>query len=183
MQSVDTSDVPVAVAAVRDFVNTTDRETGVDDLATPAALARFLSDRGLVPRSARASTAHLDTAQRLRAGLRSALELNHEGRRAALPELARSLGDQPVALTWTSSGPVLTTTASGVSGGLARLAIAAHEAAVEGSWWRLKVCAWEECEWAYYDRSKNRSRSWCEYGCGNKVKTRAYRARQAGSGR
>lgn len=56
--------------------------------------------------------------------------------------------------------------------------MAAHEAASEGIWWRLKICSYDECEWAYYDHSKNRSRAWREYGCGNLVKTRAYRARQ-----
>ena len=65
-------------------------------------------------------------------------------------------------------------------GALARIGLAAHEATTEGLWWRLKICASDECEWAYYDHSKNRSRNWCEYGCGNKLKTRAYRARQAG---
>ena len=179
MAPVDTPGVPRTIAVVRDFVNTTDRETGTDDLSAPAQLTRFLVGRGLMPRASRATTADLDAALRLRTGLRRAVELNHEGRGATLPELAASLGDQPVTLTWTPGGPVLTTTATGVRGGLARLAIAVHEAAVAGDWWRLKICAWDECEWAYYDHSKNRSRSWCEYGCGNKVKTRAYRARKA----
>jgi len=183
MGPVDTPDVPRAAAAVRDFVNTTDRETGADDLSTPAELTRFLVERGLMPRATRATAADLDAARRLRTGLRRALELNHSGQGATLPGLAESLGDQPVALTWTLSGPVLTTTAPGVEGGLARLAIAVHEAAAHGHWWRLKICAWDECEWAYYDHSKNRSRSWCEYGCGNKVKTRAYRARKAAGAR
>ena len=52
----------------------------------------------------------------------------------------------------------------------------------EGQWWRLKICASDECEWAYYDHSKNRSRNYCEYNCGNKLKTRAYRARQKAAG-
>ena len=66
----------------------------------------------------------------------------------------------------------------GVGGALAQIALAAHEAMAAQIWWRLKICAFDECEWAYYDQSKNQSRSYCEYGCGNKVKTRAYRARQ-----
>ena len=179
MAPVDTSDVPRAIAVVRDFVNTTDRETGTDDLSTPGELTRFLVDHGLMARASRATALDLGAALRLRSGLRRALELNHDGQGSTLPELAHSLSDHPVALTWTSGGPVLTTTAPGVPGGLARIAIAVHEAAAAGQWWRLKICAWDECEWAYYDHSKNRSRSWCEYGCGNKVKTRAYRARQA----
>ena len=179
MEPVDTPDVPRAIAIVRDFVNTTDHETATDDLSTPAELTKFLLGRGLMPRATRATPADLGAALRLRSGLRRALELNHDGQGKTLPELADSLGDHQVALTWTPDGPVLTTTAPGVQGGLARIAIAVHEAAAAGQWWRLKICAWDECEWAYYDHSKNRSRSWCEYGCGNKVKTRAYRARQA----
>jgi predicted RNA-binding Zn ribbon-like protein len=105
--------------------------------------------------------------------------LNHDGDKAALPELAEALANQPVTLTWTPDGAVLTTAGAGVRGGLARIAIAAHEATTSGLWWRLKICASDECEWAYYDHSRNRSRSWCEYGCGNKIKTRAYRARRA----
>jgi predicted RNA-binding Zn ribbon-like protein len=180
MESRDTSDVPRAIAVVRDFVNTTDRETSTDELSSPAALTRYLADQELIDRASRATAEDLEAALRLRAGLRGALELNHAGQEAAaLPELAGALGDQPVSLTWSPAGAVLTTTAPGVPGGLARIAIAAQVAAADGDWWRLKICAWDECEWAYYDHSKNRSRNWCEYGCGNKVKTRAYRARKA----
>jgi predicted RNA-binding Zn ribbon-like protein len=183
MEPVDTSEVPPPIAVVRDFVNTTDHETATDDLTTPAELTRYLVGQGLLSRATRASATDLEAAHRLRAGLRRALELNHDGDEADLPELAASLSDQPVTLTWSSAGPTLTTTAPGVRGGLARIAIAAHEAAAEGVWWRLKICGWDECEWAYYDHSKNRSRNWCEYGCGNKVKTRAYRGRKAAAAR
>ena len=41
-------DVPAPVAVVRDFVNTTDHETGVDDLTTPAALVDYLRVEGLL---------------------------------------------------------------------------------------------------------------------------------------
>jgi len=179
MEPVDTSDVPRAIAVVRDFVNTTDRETSTDELTSPADLTRYLAGQGLMARAARATAEDLEAAIRLRAGLRRALELNHAGDVTALPELAEALEDQPVSLTWSADGAALTTTAPGVRGGLARIAIAAQVAAADGDWWRLKICAWDECEWAYYDHSKNRSRNWCEYGCGNKVKTRAYRARKA----
>ncbi len=172
-------DVPPPIAVVRDFVNTTDPELGTDDLSTPAELGRYLTERGLTTGGAEARAVDLDAALRLRAGLRRALELNHDGTQSALPELAEVLAGLPVTLTWTPEGTALTTTDASVRGGLARIAIAAHEAAAAGIWWRLKICAWDECEWAFYDHSKNRSRHWCEYGCGNKVKTRAYRARRA----
>ena len=53
-----------------------------------------------------------------------------------------------------------------------------NEAVADGTWRRLKICADHECDWAYYDASKNRARNWCEYGCGNRAKVRAYRQRQ-----
>ena len=183
MEPVDTPEVPSAIGIVRDFVNTTDHETATDDLTTPAELTRYLVSHGLMPRASRATPADLDVAVRLRASLRRALEQNHDGDRSAPAGMADALADQPVTLTWSSEGAVVTTTASGVRGGLARIAIAAHEATTQGTWQRLKICAYDECEWAYYDHSKNHSRAWCEYGCGNKVKTRAYRARKAAAAR
>ncbi len=167
---------------VRDFVNTTDHETGTDELTTQAELVRYLAREGLLPNTARATADDLALARRLRGGLRRALERNHDGETGPAPELASALRELPVALDWADTGPALRTTAGGVRGALAQIGLAAQEAANEGIWWRLKICSYDECEWAYYDHSKNRSRSWCEYGCGNKVKTRAYRARQKAQG-
>jgi predicted RNA-binding Zn ribbon-like protein len=171
-------DVPGLVAVVRDFVNTTDHETGIDDLATPADLTRYLRSAGLAARTARADDADLALAHRLRAGLRRALEANHDGTSTPARELRSALRDLPVRMDWSVAGAVLQPTEGGVRGALARIALAAHQCSVEGTWWRLKICASSDCAWAYYDHSKNRSRNWCEYGCGNKIKTRAYRARQ-----
>ena len=48
---------------------------------------------------------------------------------------------------------------------------------LDGTWRRLKVC--RNCQWAFYDTSKNRSGSWCSMQlCGNRLKTRAYRTRR-----
>jgi predicted RNA-binding Zn ribbon-like protein len=172
-------DVPRPIAIVRDFVNTTDHETGIDDLTTPAELVRYLVAEGLLERASRATAEDLELALRLRDGLRRALELNHVGESDSLPALGAALAVLPVSLSWSGDGVSVRATADGVLGALARIGLAAHEATTEGIWWRLKICASDECEWAYYDHSKNRSRNWCEYGCGNKLKTRAYRARKA----
>jgi predicted RNA-binding Zn ribbon-like protein len=179
---VATSDVPGSIAVVRDFVNTTDHETGVDELSTRAELVRHLARQGLLGATARATEAHLALARRLREGLRQALEANHDGSTQAVPELSDAMRLLPVALDWDEDGPALRSTAGGVRGALAKVGLAAQESANAGVWWRLKVCADDECRWAYYDHSKNQSRSWCEYGCGNKSKTRNYRARQKALG-
>ena len=45
-------------------------------------------------------------------------------------------------------------------------------------WDRIKECASDTCEWVFLDRSKNRSRRWCDMSdCGNVAKVRRYRAR------
>jgi predicted RNA-binding Zn ribbon-like protein len=44
---------------------------------------------------------------------------------------------------------------------------------------RIKTCPGENCGWKFLDRSKNRSRRWCDMAvCGNVVKAREYRARK-----
>jgi predicted RNA-binding Zn ribbon-like protein len=48
---------------------------------------------------------------------------------------------------------------------------------------RLKSCANPSCMWMFYDESHNRSRRWCDPAtCGNLVKVRAHRSRQAEAG-
>ena len=176
------ADVPAAVAVVRDFVNTDDHELGTDELETVEGFGRWLAQAGLAEGADGATSEELDLGRKLRAGLRRALELNHDGETGSLPTLGEALAELPVTLTWNGVAPVLTTDAEGALGGLARVAVSAHEAVASRDWSRLKICAFDECEWAYYDHSKNRSRAYCEYGCGNKLKTRAYRARQRAAG-
>ncbi|WP_037501763.1 CGNR zinc finger domain-containing protein [Solirubrobacter soli] len=52
--------------------------------------------------------------------------------------------------------------------------------AASTSWDRVKVCSAEDCRWAFFDTSRNHSRTWCSMSdCGNRAKARAYRARQS----
>lgn len=170
--------MPAPITLVRDFVNTDDRELETDAIATVEALSSWLVAARLVTEDAPADESDLALSRGLRDGLRRALELNHDAGDEPVPALAEALRELPVTLTWDGTAPVLSTSAEGALGGLTRVALAAHEAVSSGDWGRLKICALDECAWAYYDHSKNRSRAYCEQGCGNKVKTRAYRARQ-----
>ncbi|MCE1179119.1 MAG: CGNR zinc finger domain-containing protein [Micrococcales bacterium] len=45
---------------------------------------------------------------------------------------------------------------------------------------RLRVCAGSDCTGAVIDFSRNRSRRFCDQGCGNRANVAAYRARQSG---
>lgn len=65
----------------------------------------------------------------------------------------------------------------------ARLLAVALNAVADGHWHRLRACP--DCQWVFYDSSRNASRTWCAMtsagpsrrGCGSIAKTRAYRAR------
>ncbi|GAA2909968.1 CGNR zinc finger domain-containing protein [Streptosporangium fragile] len=96
-----------------------------------------------------------------------------------VPEAARVFAAIPLRVALTPGGPVLEPVETGVPGGLARIVAAVMGTHADGMWPRLKVCTESTCQWAFVDSSKNRSRSWCSMRvCGNRTKTRAYRARR-----
>jgi predicted RNA-binding Zn ribbon-like protein len=159
------------------FTNSLDVTEGTDEITTPAELGRWLHAHGLTAREPRAEPADLDLALRLRAGLHAALVGHHDGVESG-EAFAATSADLPLRIVLAADGPRLEPVEAGVRGALARLAVAVADAAADGTWPRLKICAAGDCSWAFYDASKNRSRSWCEWGCGNKIKTRNYRSRQ-----
>jgi len=68
--------------------------------------------------------------------------------------------------------------AGGVAGAMGRLLAIVAAAQDEGTWARLKACLADDCQWAFYDRSRNRSAVWCDMKvCGNRQKVRSYRER------
>jgi predicted RNA-binding Zn ribbon-like protein len=68
--------------------------------------------------------------------------------------------------------------APGLPGALAALLVPVAEAIADGTWSRVKACRADDCHWAFYDFSRNRSGAWCEMAvCGNREKVRAYRER------
>ena len=68
--------------------------------------------------------------------------------------------------------------AGGVAGAMGRLLAIVAGAQDEGTWPRLKACLADDCQWAFYDLSRNRSAVWCDMKvCGNRQKVRSYRER------
>ena len=172
-------------ALVRDFVNTREHDDdGVvtEHLETGADLARWLSDHGLASPAARAGRADLELAHGLREGLREAL-ISHDSRHPGAAAAGDCIPSRvtrvlPLQLTLEDGVPRLVPALGGVRGGLAAIVVAVSESVADGSWPRLKVCAADDCSEAFVDASKNRSRTWCDMDlCGNRAKTRSYRAR------
>ena len=63
------------------------------------------------------------------------------------------------------------------------LAAVAATLAIERRLERVKICPADDCRWAFYDTSRNRSRQWCSMEvCGNRAKARAHRARAGAQG-
>ena len=169
---------------VQDFANTIDVETGADDLATPVAAAAWLlggAKRGAAANVAPPAALEAATHARLlalRSAIRDLLRANHDRQAswedyeaintlAATTPLAVRLG--PSGFARLEGGGDATNEAVG------RLIGAIYDAAGNGTWERLKMCPADGCEWVFYDRSRNRSGTWCSMRvCGNRAKVRRY---------
>jgi predicted RNA-binding Zn ribbon-like protein len=149
------------VALVLDFLNTVDLERGTDLLDDPVAWDGWLAERGLVRGDA-------DPAA-VRATLRAAA------------------GD-PIAGVVPVHAPVTVSVVDGLPRVVApdvvgAVLAAASRLVVLGRWDRVKVCPAGDCRWAFYDRSRNHSRTWCSMQvCGNREKARGWRERARASG-
>ena len=174
--------LPPDVKLVRDFVNSVDIESGVDEWATPEHLAGWLADRALMASGDTARPADLRRAVEMREALRAVLEANHDETvdEDAVSRLNEIAGRVPLQVHFDSHGGAhLASSRVGVDAALGAVLAAVSTAMTTGTWGRLKVCRKDSCRWAFYDQSKNRSGRWCSMQvCGNRVKTKAFRQRQ-----
>lgn len=171
---------PGSLALVQDFVNTVDIEAEQEELDTPEALGSWLSGRGLMT-AGRVTAADHARAIELREALRHLLFANngaslHEADLEVLNGAAAGARLRPrfVARSQAHLEPEV----AGTMGALGHIVASVSDAMADGSWYRLKACADDGCQWAFYDRSKNRSGHWCSMEvCGNRAKARQFRQR------
>jgi predicted RNA-binding Zn ribbon-like protein len=178
---VSTSEPPHSLQLVIDFVNTLDLETGTDELTTPGALEQWLAERRLLDGAADA--ADLASAIELREALRVAMA-THNGASAdaaAAGVLERAAERGQLGIRFAADGSAaLRARATGVPGAFAKMLAFVARASADGTWARVKACGADDCRWAFYDHSRNRSGRWCDMAvCGNRHKVRTYRRRQA----
>jgi predicted RNA-binding Zn ribbon-like protein len=184
-ESTPAKTAPQPLYLVQRFINSVDRETGEDELESPEALSSWLAERELLDPAEGVTEADLARALDVREGLRAVLLANNglpldEARVDRLDRAVRRAGVrvrfQP------GRDPELVPDSTGVDGAIARLMAIVAAAVEHGRWERLKACPRDECEWAFYDRSKNRSGRWCQMEvCGNIEKARAFRQRRRGA--
>jgi predicted RNA-binding Zn ribbon-like protein len=177
---------PGRLEVIRSFVNTLDVEDDDDDLKTPEALVDWLREHELLAPGddARATRGDLARATALREAFREVL-LGHHGGYEVDPDAPAALEDAArrarLEVRFGPDGTARPEPArGGVDGALGRMLAIVAEAQVDGTWQRLKSCPADDCRWAFYDRSRNRSAVWCNMAiCGNRAKVRSYRDRHA----
>lgn len=177
-------DVPAVAALLYDFANTLDerryivghvRLEGGDAIATPALFETWLGQHGLGGRADAQAWRH---AVALRNALRSYLALLPSERGAAAPAFNVAASVYGLRVELDTGGRVHLLPQAGADT-LGLVLVQFHALAMTGQLNRMKACADPECRWIFLDRSKPGSRRWCSStGCGNRHKTRVYRARQ-----
>jgi predicted RNA-binding Zn ribbon-like protein len=173
---------PDELALIEAFVNTVDLEDGREDLGTPGALSAWLAAHGLAEAGEPFGHDDLANAIALRERLRALLLANNgdaldPGVPAAL-NAAAERARLTVALDADGRARV-EPRAGGIDRVAGRLLGIVARAQAEGTWERLKACPWHTCQVAFYDHSRNRSRTWCSMAvCGNRAKAQTYRRRQ-----
>jgi predicted RNA-binding Zn ribbon-like protein len=175
---------PGQLEHVRQFVNTFDLETGADKLDSPEVLASWLRERDLAPEGVEVGPESLEIALELREALRRLLLANNGAplEPDAVDTLNEAIADASLSIRFDAEGnSTLKVKGSKACDAVAPIAAVVYEAMVDGTWSRLKACPAGDCHWAFYDRSRNRSGTWCDMRvCGNRAKVRAYRERHAG---
>ena len=166
-------DTELALAATAGLVNT--------ELPDIAALDALFQTHGWTGRHEH-SEAELRSVRTLRTRLRRIWDEDEDGVVAivngllreskALPQLIKHDGE-PYHLHATSRDAPLAT----------RMAVEAAMAFVDvvrsGELRRLRICEYPGCGNVVVDLSKNRSKRFCDAGCGNRAAVGAYRARKA----
>ena len=173
-------DTDVALGAAVALINTAGSDgEGLPDVP---ALDAFFSAHGWTGRHEH-TEAELRSVRELRPRLRRIWQEDEDGvveivngllRDAnALPQLVKHDGE-PYHLHATARDAPLAT----------RMAVEAAMAFVDvvrsGELSRLRICEYPGCGNVVVDLSKNRSKRFCEAGCGNRAAVTAYRARKAG---
>jgi predicted RNA-binding Zn ribbon-like protein len=170
---------PTDLTLIQDFVNTVDLEDGTDQLAIPEQLGAWLAEHGL---DADDAFSHEDRARAVavREALRALLLANNE--RPLDPDAVATLNASapPLALSLDAEGRArLEPGVGGIDRVFGRLLGIVARAQADGTWARMKACPWHTCHWAFYDASRNHSRTWCSMKvCGNRAKAQTYRRRR-----
>lgn len=174
---------PMPLLRVQGFVNTLDVDASTDLLSEPQRAAEWLVAAGLTSAAEALTATDLELARGVRESIRGLLRPDEDGGGQAddLEPLRHLTGAHLARLTVGDDGILgLENAQEGSLGsGLFDLLLIVREAQQGGNWSRLRACANPECQWVFYDRSRNQQGNWCDMAvCGNRMKNRQLRARR-----
>ena len=173
---------PGRLELLQRFVNTHNHEfpDDWDRIGTPEKARAWLREKGLVGPDATVEAADVVRLRALREAIRQLAIANRAGESAAAAsDVIRGLSDlaELTVVVDADGRTALAPAHEGVDGAVATLLGILHEAQLTGEWSRMKAC--RQCEYAFFDRSKNRSATWCAMAiCGNRTKNRTYYRRR-----
>jgi len=174
---------PGRLELLQRFLNTWNHElpSDWDRLGTPAKARAWLRAKDLISASTRVTARDAARLRELREALRSLVLANDATSPPpeAVAALRRTTRSADLRVEFDDSGRTrLEPTRKGIEAAAAAMLGIVHEAHLLGTWPRLKGC--RQCGYAFFDRSKNRSASWCAMSiCGNRTKNRTYRRRRS----
>jgi predicted RNA-binding Zn ribbon-like protein len=173
---------PGELAIVQAFVNSAEVDGDRDELDSPARAREWFVAQGLLEPAARVDDGDVVRAVAVREALRDVLEGNGgpDVPAAAVEELNRAAAAARMGRPFGEGGEMRTPRgAPTVDDALGTILLLVARAQAAGTWARLKVCPAGDCRWAFYDRSRNRSGTWCSMSaCGSREKMRRYRGRR-----
>ena len=170
---------------LRNFIHHGVQHAQADAIADPVTLATWMAARDLGPARAKIAPSKHRDALALRSALRAFVQCDDdERRRDKAIRRALNVAFEPfplVARLNRQGDSTLRALREDALAGLSAIVAEFHASAANGMLDRLKMCAADECLRVFYDRSKPGTRRWClSTLCGNREKTRTYRARQQG---
>ena len=178
----DKDPAPGELALPEAFVNTAAFLYHREELHHPALLRDWLVQHRLLGADEPVGDADLTYALEVREALRNLLRAN-----TGLPRSAEAVETLNRAMHRASLVPHigddgqarLVPQADGVYAAIGHVLANVVLAMADGSWSLLKACRNDDCQYAFYDRSKNHSGTWCVMAIrGNRHKTRGYRQRR-----
>jgi predicted RNA-binding Zn ribbon-like protein len=172
---------PGELATLQQFVNTLDQEPGIELFEEPADVERWLVHHELVAPGVEVGPPEFRRAMALREAFRAVMLANNGVAvdQSAIDVLDAAAREAELTVRWDAAGRAeLVPARSGLEGAFGALLAIAYRSQAEGTWDRLKACPDDQCGWVFYDRSRNRSSTWCSMAvCGNRAKARAFRER------
>lgn len=173
---------PEPLIAIQALANTYAFEADEELLSDPDAARKWLLDSGLATAETTVSVTEWQQLIDLRKAVRSQLEANLTGEPDSAADTGlRKLAEQhPVTFKVGERGELELDVepVESVGAVTAQMIGIIFQAQRQDQWRRLKVCASDECRWAFYDSSRNRGGTWCKMEtCGNRINNRRYRQR------